>query len=154
MAIFNIKVNGQNKQVEADADTPLLWVLRDELNLVGTKYGCGIGECGACSVHINGQVSRSCSLPISELKNKEVTTIEGISEDGSHPVQEAWKSVDVPQCGYCQSGQIMTAISFLKENPTPSKSEIKQAMHPNICRCGSYKSIEEAVYMASKTSQS
>lgn len=151
MTIYNIKVNGNIKQVEAEADTPLLWVLRDELSLVGTKYGCGIGECGACSIHVDGQVSRSCSIPISDIKDQEITTIEGISKDGSHPVQQAWKTVDVPQCGYCQSGQIMTAISFLKENPSPSKSEIKKAMHPNICRCGSYKSIEEAVHIASKT---
>ena len=151
MERYSLNINGSLKQVEADADTPLLWILRDELNLVGTKYGCGIGECGACSVHIDGIVSRSCSTLVSSLKDKKITTIEGISEDGSHPVQQAWKSVDVPQCGYCQSGQIMTAISFLKENPNPSKEDIRKAMHPNICRCGSYKSIEEAVHMASKT---
>lgn len=154
MAVFNINVNGQIKQVDADADTPLLWVLRDELNLLGTKYGCGIGECGACSIHIDGKVSRSCSITISDLKNRLITTIEGISKEGTHPVQEAWKTVDVPQCGYCQSGQIMTAISFLNENPSPSKTDIKKAMHPNICRCGSYKSIEEAVFMASKSTHS
>ncbi len=151
MAMYNLKINGSVKKVEAEADTPLLWVLRDELNLVGTKYGCGIGECGACSIHLNGTVSRSCSLPISSVNDQEITTIEGISEDGTHPVQAAWKSVDVPQCGYCQSGQIMTAISFLNENLTPSRAEIKKAMHPNICRCGSYKSIEEAVHIASKS---
>ena len=148
--MYSFKVNGSLKQVETDADTPLLWVLRDELNLVGTKYGCGIGECGACSVHINGQVSRSCSIKISDVENKDIVTIEGISEDGTHPVQEAWKKVDVPQCGYCQSGQIMTAISFLEQNPSPTKSEVEKAMSPNLCRCGSYKSIEEAVLMASK----
>lgn len=152
MAVYSIKVNGNIKQVDVDPNTPLLWVLRDELNLLGTKYSCGIGECGACSVHVNGEVSRSCSLPISEVNDQAITTIEGISENGSHPVQEAWEKVDVPQCGYCQSGQIMTAISFLEKNPSPSKSEIRKAMHPNICRCGSYKSIEEAVHMASKSS--
>lgn len=150
MAVYNIKVNGLVKQVEADYDTPLLWILRDNLNLVGTKYGCGIGECGACSIHIDGQISRSCSIKISEINNKEITTIEGLSKNGDHPIQKAWKNVDVPQCGYCQSGQIMTAVSFLKTNPSPSRSEIKKAMHPNICRCGSYKSIEEAVLLASK----
>lgn len=150
MAVYNIKVNGLVKQVEADYDTPLLWILRDNLDLVGTKYGCGIGECGACSIHIDGQISRSCSIKISEINNKEITTIEGLSKNGDHPIQKAWKNVDVPQCGYCQSGQIMTAVSFLKTNPSPSRSEIKKAMHPNICRCGSYKSIEEAVLLASK----
>lgn len=152
MAVYSILVNGNTKQIDVEPDTPLLWVLRDELNLLGTKYGCGIGECGACSIHINGEVSRSCSIPISELKDRNITTIEGISKDGSHPVQQAWKTIDVPQCGYCQSGQIMTAISFLESNPSPSKTEIKEAMHPNICRCGSYKSIEEAVHLASKSS--
>ncbi len=152
MAVYSILVNGNTKQIDVEPDTPLLWVLRDELDLLGTKYGCGIGECGACSIHINGEVSRSCSIPISELKDRNITTIEGISKDGSHPVQQAWKTIDVPQCGYCQSGQIMTAISFLESNPSPSKTEIKEAMHPNICRCGSYKSIEAAVHLASKSS--
>mgnify|MGYP000094284013 CR=1 FL=1 len=154
MGTFILNINGIDKQVNVDEDTPLLWVLRDELNLLGTKYGCGIGECGACSVHINGEVARSCSVSISKLGQGKITTIEGLSKDGNHPVQEAWKSVDVPQCGYCQSGQIMTAASFLKKNSSPSEAEIKQAMHGNLCRCGSYKSIESAVMMASKNVKS
>ncbi|MGB0870478.1 MAG: (2Fe-2S)-binding protein [Flavobacteriales bacterium] len=154
MGTFTLNINGIDKQVNVDEDTPLLWVLRDELNLLGTKYGCGIGECGACSVHINGEVSRSCSITVSNLGTKKITTIEGLSKDGNHPVQEAWKSVDVPQCGYCQSGQIMTAASFLKKNSSPTEAEIKQAMQGNLCRCGSYKSIESAVMMASKNVKS
>lgn len=150
MAEFNIRVNKKNHIVNVDADTPLLWVLRDHLNLLGTKYGCGSGLCGACTVLIDGVANRSCIYPISSLADKEVTTIEGLSENADHPVQLAWKEMDVPQCGYCQSGQILTAVSFLKDNPMPKKEEIRVAMHGNICRCATYNSIEKAVDLASK----
>ncbi len=152
MPSFSLKINGKNTTITADADTPLLWVLRDELNMVGTKYGCGIGQCGACTVHVDGSAARSCLTQISSVEGMEVTTIEGLSEDGTHPLQEAWKEVDVPQCGYCQSGQIMTAASFLKENPTPTQVEIREAMHGNICRCASYNRIEKAVAIAAEKS--
>ncbi len=148
MPSFSLTINGKNVTVTADADTPLLWVLRDELDMVGTKYGCGIGQCGACTVHVDGAATRSCLLQIATLDGKEVTTIEGLSEDGSHPLQQAWKELDVPQCGYCQAGQIMTAASFLKENPTPTDKEIREAMHGNLCRCASYNRIEKAVAAA------
>ncbi len=132
------------------ADTPLLWALRDHLDMVGTKFGCGIGQCGACTVHIDGNASRSCQMKVSQLDGKEITTIEGLSEDGSHPVQQAWKEVDVPQCGYCQAGQIMTASAFLDKNPNPSGQEIKNAMHGNICRCSAYSRIQKAVAIAAE----
>lgn len=150
MAKFTIKVNKQNYEVDVSPDTPLLWVLRDHIGLVGTKFGCGIAQCGACTVHLNGFAARSCVLPISSIGNQEVTTIEGLSEDGSHPVQQAWIEEDVAQCGYCQGGQIMTAVSFLKNNPIPSTEEIRSAMHANICRCASYNRIEKAVAIAAK----
>ena len=150
MPIFNLKINNETHTVEADMDTPLLWVLRDQIDLVGTKYGCGIGQCGTCTVHVNGNAMRSCLLLVSQAEGMNITTIEGLSENGDHPVQEAWKEVDVPQCGYCQAGQIMTASAFLKNNPSPSESEIRNAMHGNICRCAAYNSIEEAVKLASK----
>ena len=137
MPIYNLTVNGKSMQVDAQPDTPLLWVLRDELDLVGTKFGCGIGQCGACTVHLDGAATRSCLLQVSSLESAKITTIEGISDDGTHPVQIAWKEHDVPQCGYCQAGQIMTATSFLKNNPTPSESEIRDAMSGNLCRCAS-----------------
>lgn len=152
MPVFNLKVNGINQEVNVDADTPLLWVLRDTLGLVGTKYGCGIAQCGACTIHINGEAIRSCSVPISTIGSKEITTIEGLSEDGMHPVQRAWVEHDVPQCGYCQAGQIMTAVSFLKKNNNPNDDEIKQAMHGNLCRCGTYNRIKDAVKTAAKYS--
>ena len=148
MPTYNLKINGKLQSVEADADTPLLWVLRDHVNLVGTKFGCGIAQCGACTVHINGNATRSCSLPVSNLQGMEITTIEGLSENGDHPVQEAWKEIDVPQCGYCQAGQIMTASAFLNNNPNPNKSDIRTAMQGNICRCASYNSIEKAIEVA------
>ncbi len=148
MPVYNLKINGQSHTVEADQDTPLLWVLRDHLDMVGTKYGCGIGQCGACTVHIDGSATRSCLLQVSMVENAEITTIEGISEDISHPVQQAWKEVDVPQCGYCQAGQIMSATAFLNQNPNPNKSEIRDAMSGNICRCASYNRIEKAVELA------
>ncbi|RXG15623.1 isoquinoline 1-oxidoreductase alpha subunit [Leeuwenhoekiella aestuarii] len=145
MPVYNLMVNGKSLSVEAESDTPLLWVLRDELNLVGTKFGCGIGQCGACTVHIDGTATRSCLLQISSLEEAKITTIEGLSEDGTHPVQVAWKEHDVPQCGYCQAGQIMTAASFLNSNAAPSQSEIRDAMSGNLCRCASYNRIEKAV---------
>lgn len=150
MPNYTITVNNESKTVNVDSDTPLLWVLRDELDLVGTKFGCGIAQCGACTVHVDGVAMRSCSLPISAIEGGKITTIEGLSEDGKHPVQEAWKEVDVPQCGYCQSGQIMTATAFLNENANPTEEEIRQAMHGNICRCASYNRIEKAVKLASE----
>ena len=148
MPNYTININGKERIVEADSDTPLLWVLRDELNLVGTKFGCGIAQCGACTVHMDGIATRSCQMQISILNDAKITTIEGLSEDGNHPVQEAWKEIDVPQCGYCQSGQIMTASAFLAENKNPSEEEIREAMHGNICRCASYNRIEKAVKVA------
>ncbi len=150
MPTYNITVNGDKKAVDASPETPLLWVLRDHLDLVGTKYGCGIGQCGACTIHLDGTATRSCLLPVSTAEGKNITTIEGLSDNGDHPVQEAWKAVDVPQCGYCQAGQIMTASAFLKDNPNPSESEIREAMHGNICRCASYNRIEKAVAMAAE----
>lgn len=149
MAQYTITINNQPQTIEADEDTPLLWVIRDHLNLVGTKYGCGIGQCGACTVHLNGVATRSCLLPISRVEGK-ITTIEGLSEKGDHPVQKAWKQHDVPQCGYCQSGQMMCASAFLKQNPNPSDDEIQEAMNGNICRCGTYLRINKAVKTASK----
>lgn len=150
MPEYSLNVNGQAFTVEAAADTPVLWVLRDHLRLVGTKYGCGIGQCGACTIHLDGKAQRSCLMPVSSVENAKITTIEGLSEDGSHPVQVAWKEADAPQCGYCQAGQIMTASSFLKDNPAPSNEEIRKAMHGNICRCAAYNRIEKAVAMASE----
>ena len=149
MPKYTLTINGQEKSVNADADTPLLWVLRDNLQLVGTKYGCGIAQCGACTVHIDGKAMRSCSLPISQVK-KEVTTIEGLSEDASHPLQKAWIEHDVPQCGYCQAGQIMSAAALLSSNPKPSDQEIDDNMRGNICRCGTYNRIKKAIKTASK----
>ena len=149
MPKYTLTINGQEKNVNVDADTPLLWVLRDNLQLVGTKYGCGIAQCGACTVHIDGKAMRSCSLPISQVK-KEVTTIEGLSEDASHPLQKAWIEHDVPQCGYCQSGQIMSAAALLSSNPKPSDQEIDDNMRGNICRCGTYNRIKKAIKTASK----
>lgn len=150
MATYNINVNGQSKEVNVDSDTPLLWVLRDSLGMVGTKYGCGISQCGACTVHVDGKAVRSCSTPISSLDGKKVTTIEGLSADGSHPVQQAWIEHDVPQCGYCQAGQIMSAAALIDSNNNPSDSEIAEAMNGNICRCGTYTRIKAAVKTAAK----
>ncbi len=148
MPNYTLNINGKNRTVTADVDTPLLWILRDELNLVGTKFGCGIAQCGACTVHLDGTAVRSCQLQVSLLNDVKITTIEGLSEDGKHPVQEAWKAIDVPQCGYCQAGQIMTASAFLEENSNPTEEEIREAMHGNICRCASYNRIEKAVKVA------
>lgn len=151
MAIFNLKVNGKSHQVDVDDDTPLLWVLRDHLDLVGTKFSCGIAQCGACTVHINGNSTFSCVTPISSVGKSEIVTIEGLSEAGDHPVQKAWEEVDVAQCGYCQAGQIMQAVAFLKDNPSPSMEEIDNAMNRNLCRCGTYHKIREAVALAAKS---
>ncbi len=150
MPNYTLHINGKERSVTADADAPLLWVLRDELNLVGTKFGCGIAQCGACTVHIDGVATRSCQMQVSILDDVEITTIEGLSKEGNHPVQEAWKEIDVPQCGYCQAGQIMTASAFLGENKNPSEEEIREAMNGNICRCASYNRIEKAVKVAAE----
>lgn len=150
MPNYNLNVNGNIVSVNVDADTPLLWVLRDELNLVGTKFGCGISQCGACTVHVDGQSTRSCSLPVSSLDGVKITTIEGLSESGDHPVQKAWLEHDVPQCGYCQAGQIMTAASFLENNPNPTDEDIEASMNGNICRCGTYVRIKDAIKTAAK----
>ncbi len=150
MPVYQLEINNELVNVEADRDTPLLWVLRDQLDLVGTKYGCGIGQCGSCTVHVDGIAVKSCLLQVSQLQGMRITTIEGLSDEGLHPVQEAWKEVDVPQCGYCQTGQIMTASAFLKNNPKPTDSEIRNAMQLNICRCATYNSIEKAVKVAAK----
>lgn len=152
MSTFKLKVNNKSYEIDVSDDTPILWVLRDHLNLLGTKFGCGIGQCGACTIHLNGEPARSCSMPISSVAEKSITTIEGISENGDHPVQLAWKEIDVPQCGYCQAGQIMTATAFLEKNPNPNNEEIRQAMHGNICRCASYNRIERAVTKAATNS--
>lgn len=151
MAKINLDINNQQQVVDVDPNTPVLWVLRDHLNLVGTKYGCGIAQCGACTILLDGTATRSCVLPVSQVGNKAITTIEGLSENGDHPVQKAWLEHDVPQCGYCQSGQILTAVSFLKSNPSPSDEEIESAMHGNICRCGTYLRIRAAVKTAAKS---
>jgi isoquinoline 1-oxidoreductase subunit alpha len=149
MALFSLVINNQKHDVNADADTPLLWVLRDELDLKGTKFGCGKAQCGACTVHLNGQAVRSCSIPVSSVKGK-ITTIEGLSKDGSHPVQLAWMEMDVPQCGYCQVGQIMTASALLAKKPNPTDADIDTAMSGNICRCGTYTRIRKAIKLAAK----
>jgi len=152
MAIFKLKVNGKTQEVDVAPDTPLLWVLRDSLGLVGAKYGCGIAQCGACTVHLDGEAMRSCSLPVSAVGSSSVVTIEGLSKDGDHPVQKAWEEVDVMQCGYCQAGQIMSAAALLKKNPNPSDADIASAMNGNICRCGTYVRIKEAVKKAAANS--
>ena len=153
MPTYQLTVNGGSRTVDVSADTPLLWILRDHLDLVGTKYGCGIAQCGACTIHLDGNAVRSCSLTAAQAEGKSITTIEGLSEDGSHPVQQAWEEVDVPQCGYCQAGQIMTASAFLEKNPSPSEAEIKEAMNGNICRCASYTRIYRAVELAASRKQ-
>lgn len=148
MAIYNLNINGKKQQVDVAEDTPVLWVLRDHAKLVGTKYGCGIGQCGACTVHIDGVAMRSCSLPVSKVADKAITTIEGLSANGDHPLQKAWVAHDVPQCGYCQAGQIMNAASLLSNNPNPSDQDITAAMNGNICRCGTYVRIKAAIKTA------
>ncbi|MEQ8711528.1 MAG: (2Fe-2S)-binding protein [Cyclobacteriaceae bacterium] len=154
MAQFNLKINGENKQVDVAPDTPMLWVLRDDLDMVGTKYGCGVAMCGACTIHLDGNAMRSCQLPVSAAEGKSITTIEGLSANGDHPVQKAWLDIDVPQCGYCQSGQIMNAAALLQRNSNPTDEEIESAMNGNICRCGTYTRIKEAIKVAAANSQS
>ena len=150
MPAYTIKINGTEKTVNASPETPLLWVLRDELDLVGTKYGCGIAQCGACTVHADGLAVRSCSLPISAVENQEITTIEGLDAEAMHPLQQAWRKHDVPQCGYCQAGQIMNAAALLKDNPDPTDADIDAAMYGNLCRCGTYTRIKAAIKTAAK----
>ena len=147
MPNYRLNVNGRQQTVDVPADMPLLWVLRDTLNLKGTKFGCGVGACGACTVHINGEARRSCSTPVSTV-NQNITTIEGLSADGSHPLQKAWMEVDVPQCGYCQAGQLMSAAALLRSTPRPTDAQINTAMTGNVCRCGTYLRIREAIHLA------
>jgi isoquinoline 1-oxidoreductase subunit alpha len=149
MAAYTLKINNKDYKIEADAKMPLLWAIRDLVGLTGTKYGCGIAQCGACTVHLDGTPMRSCSIPVATAVNKNVTTIEGLSEDNSHPVQQAWIAEQVPQCGYCQSGQIMAATALLKKNSTPTDKDIDTAMQGHICRCGTYPRIRKAIKAAS-----
>jgi aerobic-type carbon monoxide dehydrogenase small subunit (CoxS/CutS family) len=150
MPSYNISVNNQKYEVDADEDTPLLWVLRDELNLLGTKFGCGVAQCGACTVHMNGNAMRACILPVSAIGDSKITTIEGLSSDASHPVQQAWLEHDVAQCGYCQAGQIMAASALLARNKKPDDKAIDEAMSGNLCRCGTYTRIKAAIKTAAK----
>lgn len=149
MALFTINVNGDTHNVEVDPDTPILWVLRDHLNLVGTKFGCGVAQCGACTIHLNGNATRACQLQVSMVGENEITTIEGLSKNGEHPVQQAWIEEDVLQCGYCQAGQIMSAVSLLNRKPNPSDQEIEMGMSGNLCRCATYTRIKKAIKRAS-----
>ena len=148
MPVWNLLINGKNYVVDAEATMPLLWVIRDLVGLTGTKYGCGIAQCGACTVHLNGNPVRSCALPVSAATNQSLTTIEGLSQDNSHPIQKAWIAEQVPQCGYCQSGQIMAAVALLKKNPNPKDKDIDTAMQGHICRCGTYVRIRRAIKSA------
>jgi len=150
MPKYTLNVNNNKLQVSVDEDMPLLWVLRDTLGLVGTKFGCGIAQCGACTVHLNETAIRSCSVPISAVGKKKITTIEGLDKEHAHPLQEAWRAHDVPQCGYCQAGQIMNAAALLKKNPSPSDEDIDNAMIGNLCRCGTYLRIKKAIKSVSK----
>ena len=148
--MITLQVNGRKHAVEVDPDTPLLWVLREQLGLTGTKYGCGIAMCGACTVHVNGHAVRSCTMPVKDAQGHKITTIEGLSQDRSHPVQKAWIAEQVPQCGYCQSGMIMAAAALLAEKPSPADADIDAAM-TNICRCGTYQRIRKAIHAAAKS---
>lgn len=148
--MIELTINGAKHQLDVSPDMPLLWALRDIVKLTGSKYGCGKGLCGACTVHLNGQATRSCVMPVSAVVGQEITTIEGLSDDASHPVQKAWMEFNVPQCGYCQSGQIMSAVSLLDKNPDPTDDDINQAMSGNICRCGTYPRIRKAIHQAAK----
>lgn len=150
MEEFTLKINKKQYTVTVDPDTPILWVLRDHLKLYGTKYSCGIGECGACVIHVDGEARKSCMMEVSEVGDSEITTIEGLSEKGDHPVQKAWLEHEVSQCGYCQPGHIMTAVELLNNNPNPSDMEIREAMNGNICRCGAYVRINKAIKTAAK----
>lgn len=148
MADFTLRVNRSERKVKVAPETPLLWVLRDTLQLTGTKFGCGAGLCGACTVHLDGAAVRSCSTPVSQVGNKQITTIEGLSTNGLHPVQQAWVAEQVPQCGYCQTGQIMAAVALLAKNPQPNDEQITEAMNGNLCRCGTYERIRRAIHRA------
>ncbi len=150
---YTLNVNGKSTTVDVPAETPLLWVLRDVLNLKGTKYGCGVGQCGACTVHLRGKAVRSCSTPVSAVNGAPITTVEGLSADGSHPVQRAWMEIDVPQCGYCQAGQIMSAAALLAQKAKPTDADIDEAMTGNICRCGTYLRIRQAIHRAAEMSR-
>jgi isoquinoline 1-oxidoreductase subunit alpha len=150
MAVYNLSVNGKIYKVDADPKMPLLWAIRELANLTGTKYGCGIAQCGACTVHLNGNPVRSCSIPVSAAATQKITTIEGLSADNNHPLQQAWIAEQVPQCGYCQSGQLMAAAALLKRNPNPSDKDIDAAMQGNICRCGTYPRIRKAIKSAAE----
>jgi isoquinoline 1-oxidoreductase alpha subunit len=150
MPVYSLNINGKVQKVDVASDTPLLWVLRDNLRLLGTKFGCGVGSCGACTIHLNGNATRACLMTVSSIGSGKITTIEGLSAKGDHPLQLAWDEVDVPQCGYCQAGQIMTAAAFLKKNPTPTLEQVETAMNGNLCRCAAYHRIREAVLVASQ----
>jgi isoquinoline 1-oxidoreductase subunit alpha len=151
---YTLTVNEQEVTVDVASDTPLLWVLRDVLNLKGTKFGCGVGSCGACTVHLGGRAVRACQMPIASAAGARVTTIEGLSPDGTHPLQRAWQQVDVPQCGYCQAGQIMSAAALLQTNPRPTDADIDRAMNGNLCRCGTYVRIRQAIHQAASSDPS
>jgi aerobic-type carbon monoxide dehydrogenase small subunit (CoxS/CutS family) len=148
---FDVNVNGRRHSVDVAPDTPLLWVLRDDLQLTGTKFGCGVAQCGACTVHVNGKPARACVTPISSVATASITTIEGLSSDGAHPVQRAWVAEDVPQCGYCQAGQIMAAAALLADTPSPTDAQIDAAMRGNLCRCGTYVRIRAAIHRAAES---
>lgn len=150
MSQYTLNINGGTQTLNAEPETPLLWILRDSLMLVGSKFGCGIGQCGACTVHLDGMPTRSCITPVSEVAGRQVTTIEGLSENGDHPLQRAWQELDVPQCGYCQAGQIMSAAALLKKSPHPSDSEIDAALDGNLCRCGTYLRIRAGIHRAAE----
>ncbi len=150
MTQVTLNVNGADRQLDIDQDTPLLWALRDELGLTGTKFGCGMAQCGSCTVHVDGQPMRSCIVPAAAFAGRKITTIEGLSEHGDHPLQQAWIELNTPQCGYCQAGQIMSAAALLAQNPDPSDSDIDAAMNGNICRCGAYQRIRAAIHLAAK----
>jgi isoquinoline 1-oxidoreductase subunit alpha len=151
---YTLKVNGRTTSVDVPADTPMLWVLRDVLSLKGTKYGCGIGQCGACTIHVGGEAVRACLTPVVAAANKDITTLEGLSDDGTHPCQLAWQEVDVPQCGYCQAGQIMSAAALLAKKDNPTDADIDAAMNGNICRCGTYLRIRQAIHRAAAIASS
>ena len=148
MSTYQLTINGTQKTVAVAANTPLLWVLRDQLHLVGTKFGCGIGQCGACTIHLDGEPTRACQIPIAKVGQRHITTIEGLHPKHAHPLQQAWQELDVPQCGYCQAGQIMTAAALLKKSPHPSDAEIDQALDGNLCRCGTYLRIRAGIHRA------
>jgi len=150
MPKYLISVNNKMMSVEADADTPVLWVLRDHLNILGPKFGCGVAQCGACTIHLDGNAVRSCVMPVSAVANRKIVTIEGLSATGNHPLQQAWEELDVAQCGYCQAGQIMSAAVLLRENPNPTDQDIDDAMAGNICRCGTYLRIRKAIHLAAE----